>query len=157
MFLPAGTVHALGGDIVVFEGQQNSDVTFRLYDWDHVDAKTGRQRALQVDQALACIEFADTSAGLVATAVEGNTPVERERLFRCEQFGLWRLRRCPIVHRRRGCATGAGGHRRHRAGGPRRIRICRRKGDAYLLPAVLGACTFRPRGTVYVLGIGIPE
>jgi len=35
----AGTVHALGGDVVVFEVQQNSDVTFRLYDWDHV----GRQ------------------------------------------------------------------------------------------------------------------
>ena len=42
VFLPAGTVHALGGDIVVFEVQQNSDVTFRLYDWDHVDAKTGQ-------------------------------------------------------------------------------------------------------------------
>ena len=46
VFLPAGTVHALGGDIVVFEIQQNSDVTFRLYDWDHVDAKTGQPRAL---------------------------------------------------------------------------------------------------------------
>ncbi|MFZ1934161.1 MAG: type I phosphomannose isomerase catalytic subunit, partial [Thermoguttaceae bacterium] len=47
VFLPAGTVHALGGDVVVFEVQQNSDVTFRLYDWDHVDAKTGQRRALQ--------------------------------------------------------------------------------------------------------------
>ena len=58
VFLPAGTVHSLGGDVVVFEVQQNSDVTFRLYDWDHVDAKTGQPRALQVDQALACIDFA---------------------------------------------------------------------------------------------------
>jgi mannose-6-phosphate isomerase len=57
VFIPAGTVHALGGDVVVFEVQQNSDVTFRLYDWDHVDAKTGQPRALQVDQALACIDF----------------------------------------------------------------------------------------------------
>ena len=39
VFLPAGTVHSLGGDIMVFEVQENSDVTFRLYDWDHVDAK----------------------------------------------------------------------------------------------------------------------
>ena len=58
VFLPAGTVHSLGGDVVVFEVQQNSDVTFRLYDWDHVDPKTGQPRALQVDQALACIDFA---------------------------------------------------------------------------------------------------
>jgi mannose-6-phosphate isomerase len=59
VFIPAGTVHSLGGDVVVFEVQQNSDVTFRLYDWDHVDAKTGKPRALQVDQALACIDFAE--------------------------------------------------------------------------------------------------
>ena len=92
VFLPAGTVHALGGDIVVFEVQQNSDVTFRLYDWDHVDAKTGRPRALQVDQALACIDFAEGAVGPVAPVVEATTPVLRERLFHCEHFWLWRLR-----------------------------------------------------------------
>jgi len=59
VFLRAGTVHALGGDIVVFEIQQNSDVTFRLYDWGHIDAKTGKPRALQVDKAMACIDFAE--------------------------------------------------------------------------------------------------
>jgi len=42
---------------VVFEVQQNSDVTFGLYDWGHVDAKTGPPRALRVDQALVCIDF----------------------------------------------------------------------------------------------------
>src|ERR1039458_8958092 len=45
VFLPAGTVHSLGGDLVVFEVQENSDVTFRIYDWDRVDAKTGQPRA----------------------------------------------------------------------------------------------------------------
>ena len=75
VFLPAGTVHSLGGDIVVFEVQENSDVTFRLYDWDHVDAKTGQPRALQVDQALACIDFVDGAAGPVAPVVEATTPV----------------------------------------------------------------------------------
>src|SRR6202050_4786613 len=39
VFLQAGTVHSLGGDVVVFEIQQNSDVTFRLYDWGHVDRR----------------------------------------------------------------------------------------------------------------------
>lgn len=66
VFLPAGTVHSLGDDIVVFEVQQNSDVTFRLYDWGHVDAATGQPRALQVDQALACVDFADGAANLVS-------------------------------------------------------------------------------------------
>jgi mannose-6-phosphate isomerase len=52
VFIPAGTVHTLGGNVVVFEVQQNNDVTFRLYDWGHVDAKTGQPRALQIDRAL---------------------------------------------------------------------------------------------------------
>ena len=62
IFLPAGTVHSLGKGVVVFEVQQNSDVTFRLYDWDRVDPKTGQPRALQVDQALASIDIAPRSS-----------------------------------------------------------------------------------------------
>src|ERR1022692_962424 len=61
----AGTVHSLGGDVVVFEVQQNSDVTFRLYDWDHVDPKTGKPRALQVDKAMACVDFSEGPVGWV--------------------------------------------------------------------------------------------
>lgn len=92
IFVPAGTVHALGGDVVAFEIQQNSDVTFSLYDWDHVDAKTGQRRPLQISQALACFDFAnDGAAGLVTPVVEATIPAERERLFHCEHFWLWRL------------------------------------------------------------------
>ena len=92
VFIPAGTVHTLGDGVVVFEVQQNSDVTFRLYDWGHVDAKTGQPRPLQVDQALASIDFAESTGGLVTPLVVTTTPVERERLFDCEHFLLWRLR-----------------------------------------------------------------
>jgi mannose-6-phosphate isomerase len=91
VFIPAGTVHSLGDDIVVFEIQQNNDVTFRLYDWGHVDAKTKQPRPLQIEQALACIDFADSEAGLVTAVVESEAPVKRERLFHCEPFCLWRL------------------------------------------------------------------
>ena len=111
IFLPAGTVHSLGGDIVVFEIQQNSDVTFRLYDWDHVDPKTGKPRPLQIDKAIACIDFAEGPVGRVTPVVETVTPVERERLFHCEHFWLWRLaREIAVCRRRSGCATRAGMH-----------------------------------------------
>jgi mannose-6-phosphate isomerase len=43
--IPPGTVHAIGPDVVVFEVQQNSDLTYRLYDW-------GRGRQVHVDKAL---------------------------------------------------------------------------------------------------------
>jgi hypothetical protein len=51
VFLQAGTVHSLGGDLVVFEIQQNSDVTFRLYDWGHVDCHSESLRATGVGDA----------------------------------------------------------------------------------------------------------
>jgi mannose-6-phosphate isomerase len=158
VFIPAGTVHTLGGGVVVFEVQQNSDVTFRLYDWDHVDAKTGQPRALQVDQALACIDFAAGAGGLVAPVVDVTTPVVRERLFDCEPFRLCRLRgQSPFTVGAAGvprvlvCIEGAGqvehGGATYSAG----------RGDVWLLPATIGACTFQPQGAVSVLEIGIPE
>ena len=45
VFLEAGTVHAIGANILLFEVQQTSDITYRLYDWDRVDAKTGQAAA----------------------------------------------------------------------------------------------------------------
>jgi len=62
-FVPAGTVHALGGGTAVFEVQQTSDATFRLYDWGRVDAQ-GRPRALHLEAGLACIRTQPEGAGL---------------------------------------------------------------------------------------------
>jgi len=76
---------------VVFEIQQNSDVTFRLYDWGHVDAKTGKLRELQVDQAMDCIDFAEGPVDRVTPVLESATPVKREQIFDCEYFRLCRI------------------------------------------------------------------
>ena len=157
VFIKAGTVHSLA-DVVVFEVQQNSDVTFRLYDWDRVDAKTGQPRALHIDQALACIDFSQGAIGPTAPVVESTTPVRRERLFDCEHFRLWRLRgETPFTvgaaeaPRVLVCIAGAGqlehGANMHAV----------RKGDVLLLPAVVGACVFRPRGAVSLLEVAMPE
>ncbi|NUM53372.1 MAG: class I mannose-6-phosphate isomerase [Candidatus Hydrogenedentes bacterium] len=56
IFVPAGTVHAIGAGIVLAEIQQNSDLTYRLYDWNRVDA-SGRPRDLHIDKALKAIHF----------------------------------------------------------------------------------------------------
>jgi mannose-6-phosphate isomerase len=57
IFLPAGTVHALGGGITVFEVQQTSDTTYRIFDWNRVDAKTGKGRELHIAASLECVNF----------------------------------------------------------------------------------------------------
>jgi mannose-6-phosphate isomerase len=157
IFLRAGTVHSLGGDLVVFEIQQNSDVTFRLYDWNHIDPKTGKPRALQVDKAMACIDFSEGPVSRVMP-VETTTPVERERLFHCEHFWLWRLQgRSPFtvgaadLPRVLVCLEGAGDIEHCD------ISYAIGKGDVFLLPAVIGTCVFRPRGAVNLLEIAIPD
>lgn len=50
IFVPAGTIHALGPGVIVAEIQQNSDTTYRIYDW-------GRPRPIHVEQALAVLNF----------------------------------------------------------------------------------------------------
>jgi len=158
VFIPAGTVHTLGGGVMVFEVQQNSDVTFRLYDWGHVDAKTGQPRPLQVDRALASIDFAESTGGLVTPFVVTTAPVERERLFDCDHFLLWRLRgessfgvgaaempRVLIFIKGSGWLESDG------------TAYGVDKGQVWLLPAVAGACVFHPNNAVSVLEIALPE
>lgn len=55
-FIEAGRVHAIGAGVLLAEIQQTSDVTYRLYDWDRVDAK-GKSRELHVDLAMDAIDF----------------------------------------------------------------------------------------------------
>lgn len=56
-FIPGGLVHAIGEGTTVFEVQQSSDTTFRLYDWGRVDAE-GKPRELHVEAALAAMDLA---------------------------------------------------------------------------------------------------
>ena len=56
IYLPAGTVHALGPGAIVAEIQQNSDTTYRLYDWGRTEAD-GQSRPLHVGQALDVIDW----------------------------------------------------------------------------------------------------
>jgi mannose-6-phosphate isomerase len=63
LFLPSGRIHALGAGVVVFEIQQNSDTTYRVFDWNRVGLD-GRPRALHVPESLASIDFSDIEPAL---------------------------------------------------------------------------------------------
>jgi mannose-6-phosphate isomerase len=58
MFLPSGRVHAIGAGLVLFELQQNSDTTYRVFDWNRLDSG-GKPRQLHVKESLECIDFND--------------------------------------------------------------------------------------------------
>ncbi len=56
LYLQAGTVHAVGGGVLLAEIQQTSDATFRLFDWNRRDAQ-GNSRKLHIEESLACIDW----------------------------------------------------------------------------------------------------
>jgi mannose-6-phosphate isomerase len=154
VLIEAGTVHSLGDGVVVFEVQENSDVTFRLYDWNHIDPKTGHPRALQTELALACVDFARGAVQPVAPVMEMTQPVMRERLVECSHFRLWRLRSAAPFHvgandepRVLVCIDGAGNVEHNGAD------FTMEKGAVMLLPAAVGTCCFRPERLVTLLEI----
>ena len=65
LFVPSGRVHALGKGLVIFEIQQNSDTTYRVFDWNRVGLD-GKPRALHVEPSLACINFDDFEPALIS-------------------------------------------------------------------------------------------
>jgi mannose-6-phosphate isomerase len=156
VLIRAGTVHALR-DVVVFEVQQNSDVTFRLFDWDNLDPKTGQRRPLQVERAITCIDFARGAIEPAIPQVEETKPLLRERLLQCDQFRVTRIKGqtsfvvgAAQTPRVLVCLTGDGqveyAGRSYAFG----------RGDVLLLPAVVGACRCRPHGVVSLLEVSLP-
>ena len=57
LFIPGGLVHSIGGGCRLYEVQQTSDTTWRLYDWNRIDAQTGRPRPLHVHEGLEAIDW----------------------------------------------------------------------------------------------------
>ncbi|WP_404306413.1 type I phosphomannose isomerase catalytic subunit [Neorhodopirellula lusitana] len=87
VFIPAGTVHALGGGLLVAEIQQSSNTTFRLFDWNRLDAN-GNSRELHIEQSLEVTDFERGPVDpVVAEAESGIT-----RLVSCNKFDLNSIR-----------------------------------------------------------------
>jgi len=69
IFIPSGRIHAIGAGNVIVEVQQNSDTTYRVFDWNRT-GMDGRPRALHVSESLQSIDFDDIEPGLAQPAGE---------------------------------------------------------------------------------------
>jgi mannose-6-phosphate isomerase len=83
-FLPAGRFHGVGAGNLLIEIQQNSDTTYRVFDWHRVDDK-GKPRQLQIKKALQCIDFNDVAPKLVEP--QGELLI-RHKLFEVQKWNL---------------------------------------------------------------------
>jgi mannose-6-phosphate isomerase len=166
VYLPAGTVHAVGGGVLIAEVQQTSDATFRLFDWNRRDAK-GRQRQLHIEEALACIDWnrgavhpvrAEGYPGAAeASAHKRERWNTRQRLVRCPYFILEYLRQSePFTCGGAGCLQVLivlhGSGRLWTGEGVWDLT----PGDTLLLPAALDTLACHPEGDLGILLSSLP-
>ena len=91
VFVPAGTVHAIGSGILLAEIQQNSDLTYRLYDWGRLQAD-GTPRDLHIDKGLAATTFDHGHQGPARPLTHHRDGGECEVLAACSHFAAERIR-----------------------------------------------------------------
>lgn len=150
IFIKAGTVHALGSGLVIAEIQQASNTTFRLFDWNRVDA-AGNPRQLHIEQSL---EVTNYDRGPVAPQTpELIDDSKRERLVDCDKFVLDRCHWESV--------QGVGGDERFHLvvlleGKGKLGDVELKAGETCLLPAAAGKIGFEPEGKVVLLDICLP-
>lgn len=96
LFIPAGTVHALGAGLLVAEIQQASNTTYRIYDWDRVDSQ-GNSRPMHVQQAVEATNYSygpvspsrPTESTFSASGTEGT--IDIKNLVKCPFFEIDRI------------------------------------------------------------------
>lgn len=86
LFLPSGRLHAIGAGLLIFEIQQSSDTTYRVFDWNRTGLD-GKPRTLHIEESLQCIDFGDTAPSL--GVADGCVLVD------CEHFRLERHQLAP--------------------------------------------------------------
>jgi mannose-6-phosphate isomerase len=90
-YLPAGTLHAIGAGIVLFETQQASDLTYRIFDWNRAGAD-GQPRQLHVAKAGDVLDFRATFPGAITPLVFAANGIERTIAIADPRFSVERIR-----------------------------------------------------------------
>jgi mannose-6-phosphate isomerase len=152
-YIPAGTVHALCAGVLVAEIQQNSDTTYRLYDYNR-PGLDGKPRELHIEDSLNVINYENTGASRKTTQVAAPNswlPLVESPYFvteKAEVQGAWSQSTTPESFMILIVATGNGSLH----WGDQSIPL--KGGDSLLLPATLGE--YKLEGTLTVLRSCLP-
>ena len=154
MFLPSGRVHAIGAGNVIFEIQQNSDTTYRVFDWNRLGLD-GQPRELHVAQSLASIDFDDFEPRLVKSEYSRNETfavryLVDDPLFRANAWQVRRDKRFYVSSALpqifgvvRGTLTLRGNN----------VDVALKAGDFCLVPASTGRITVQTESRVELLQV----
>ncbi len=159
VFVPAGCVHAMGAGLVVCEIQENSDTTFRVYDWGRVGAD-GTPRQLHIEQALEVINFEDTSSEKIAPIDIIKGLNKRRFLVACPYFAAELLELEAQIQEETGMKRFdtymiTRGSAVLKASGCEDVRIS--AGDSVLVPASVGEYAIVPSDRCEMLKVFVPD
>ena len=153
MFLPSGRVHALGAGLLIFEVQQNSDTTYRVFDWNRLGLD-GKPRELHLAQSLASIDFNDFEPAVIRAPVEAGEAVKPRTLVSSPLFTVEFCRLAPgttaLPPSRMQILAGLGGQAQVREG---QTVVELPPGQFCLLPACLEQVTLQCTGPASLLRI----
>ena len=155
VFVPSRTLHALLRGTKVLEIQQTSDVTYRVYDWDRVDA-SGKPRKLHIEKAADVLAYGEAPPEPKPVAVVDEPGFEMVRLVSCPYFTIDRVRvrerAAEMEHGVRGnpdcviVVEGAGQIRCLAEG--EEVRLPVKAGDALVIPADVPSYTWATDGSL---------
>jgi len=133
VFLPAGRVHAIGAGNLLIEIQQNSDTTYRVFDWNRTDPATGTKRDLHIQQAIQCIDFEDVLPKMIQS--------QGELLI---SHSLFEIRKCNLDEAREAAPLGQFAIVCCLTGNLSCAKAELAPGDFFLIPAHLGDRQLKP-------------
>lgn len=154
IFIPAGTVHALGTGLIIAEIQQASDTTFRVFDWNRV-GPDGQPRPLHIEQALSVIDY-DTGP-VTACQPRSTERSHVSRLVACDKFVLdrWEFDATQTIGGDDRCHILAVLEGEVRVSGDPMDEPLTR-GQTMLLPAAAGECKLITRTETRMLDMYLP-
>lgn len=132
IFIPSGRLHAIGPGNVIVEVQQNSDTTYRVFDWNRTGLD-GLPRKLHIEESMASIDFEDFEP-VVNHVNNGVIAV-------CPYFKVEKL---PLSSQVAACIEGKFSIITVLSGGASCAGVSFKPGDFFLAPATLGAATVQP-------------
>lgn len=159
IFVPAGTVHAIGSGVLLYELQEYSDVTYRLYDYGRLDAQ-GRPRELHIARSLDVAHYGPSSQVKTRAVTLNETPAYTGRcLVACRYFVLneFTLRTHLADQTDASCVilTALAGDLHIRYGPRLALDVQLTRGQTLILPAALGA--YRVEGAGTLLSAYVPD
>jgi mannose-6-phosphate isomerase len=147
IYVAAGTVHTIGGGMVLVETQQTSDITYRLYDY-------GRPRELHIEKGLEAVKL-DTNAGKVIRGANDKSDVlVRSPFFQVEKIWLQEPLHAAVSPTSPHIVVAVNGSGVVESDGMEPISFA--TGDAVVVPASVSGYTVRPQWDLDLMRISLP-